>query len=42
MRSRYNELMLYYSKEYLVKLILKYEKLYKLDVNKNKKDASVL
>ena len=42
MRSRFNELMLYYSKEYLVKLILKYEKLYKIDVNKNKKDIEVL
>ena len=42
MRSRYNELMLYYSKEYLVKLILKYEKMYNISVNQNKKDESVL
>ena len=32
MRSRYNELMMYYSKEYLVKLILKYEKMFDIDV----------
>ena len=42
MRSRYNELMLYYSKEYLVKLILKYEKILHVDVKQNKKDIDVL
>ena len=42
MRSRYNDLMLYYSKEYLVKLILKYEKLYNIGVNKNKNDIEIL